>query len=241
MTEAKPPLDHFASSKTYTLLVALTVSAGAVLAIFVVPTTSALGFCSVIFAAIGFVLFESTLRSATNNSESSRRPASASGAPSRHDVPAVSSTVQQLAVLRDVAIAIALMCGLAAILVEPSLTSSMISWEPVYREYDMDWRDVHNHRILQRFLWTIPVSAVSNVLVLIVVSNNISHHVSNFFLNISRPSMTRGIAIDRSSIPHINLTSRILVVAISQLTCHVIHSRCSFVTDYFPSFCDKAL
>jgi hypothetical protein len=76
---------------------------------------------------------------------------------------------QRLAALRDVAVAIAVVCGIASILTESSLTASTISWEPVYREYDREWRDVHNLRILMRFLWMLPVQSIVNVLVFVLV------------------------------------------------------------------------
>jgi hypothetical protein len=134
--------------ESYWLLAVLTVSASVTLAIYTIPTTFALGLSSVIFTAAGLVTFESTIRASTGGAQP-----------------------QRFAALRDVAVAITVVCGVASLLIESSLTASTISWEPVYREYNQEWRDVHSFRTLQRFLWMIPVQAVLNVLTFFMVRN----------------------------------------------------------------------
>lgn len=168
--ETKAPPERQPHTESYGILAVLVVSASAVLGIYTVPTTVALGLSSAIFAATGLVLFESTIRAATEESESSRRGLlSANGSTPRHASMSGASRTQRLAALRDVAVAIAVVCGVASILTESSLTASTISWEPVYREYNREWRDVHNFRILQRFLWMLPVQSTVNVLIFVLV------------------------------------------------------------------------
>jgi hypothetical protein len=139
-----------AQPQSYGMLAVLTASASAGLAIYAVSTTLALGLSSAIFTATGLVIFESAIQAATSGAQP-----------------------QRFAALRDVAAAIAVICGVAALLMEPSLTASSISWEPVYREYSREWRDVHNFRTLQRFLWMIPVHAVLNILTFLMVRTTI--------------------------------------------------------------------
>jgi hypothetical protein len=168
--ETKTSPERQPHHESYGILAVLTVSAGVGLGVYAVPTTVALGLSSAIFAAIGLVLFESTTKVAAENGEGSKRgSASANGGISRRASMSGASRPQRLAALRDVAVAIAAVCGIASILTESSLTASTISWEPVYREYDREWRDVHNFRILQRFLWMLPVHSIVNVLVFILV------------------------------------------------------------------------
>ena len=150
---------------------ALTVSASAVIAVYTAPTTFALGMSSVIFAATGLVLFESTVTIAADDTEGSRRGlTSSNGTPPRRNSVGASQRKQQTAALRDIAAAMIAVCGIAWFAFEPSITSTTISWEPVYRAYHMDWRDVHNYRILLRVLWTIPVHFILNILTFVLVS-----------------------------------------------------------------------
>jgi hypothetical protein len=169
-TETRTPSEQQPHTESYWILAALTVSASITLAIYTASTTFALGLSSVIFAATGLVLFESTIRTATEEGEGSKRGlASANGTISRRASMSGAQKEQRLATLRDVALAITVMCGIASILMESSLTASTISWEPVYREYNREWRDVHNYRILLQFLWMIPVNTMLNVLTFIMV------------------------------------------------------------------------
>jgi hypothetical protein len=177
--ETKTSPERQPHHESYGILAVLTVSASVGLGVYAVPTTVALGLSSAIFAAIGLVLFESTTKVAAESGEGSKRgSASANGGISRRASMSGASRPQRLAALRDVAVAIAAVCGIASILTESSLTASTISWEPVYREYDREWRDVHNFRILQRFLWMLPVHSIVNVLVFILISQFGAVHTS---------------------------------------------------------------
>ncbi|KAI4694455.1 hypothetical protein J4E81_006673 [Alternaria sp. BMP 2799] len=169
--ETKTSPERQLHTESYGVLAVLVVSASAVLGVYAVPTTVALGLSSAIFASTGLVLFESTIQAATEEGEGGKRGlGSANGSTLRRASVNGASRPQRLAALRDVAVAIAVVCGIASILTESSLTASTISWEPVYREYDREWRDVHNFRILQRFLWMLPVHTTVNVLVFVLIS-----------------------------------------------------------------------
>ncbi|KAF1832202.1 hypothetical protein BDW02DRAFT_530341 [Decorospora gaudefroyi] len=169
--ETKTHSERKPLSESYWILAFLTVAASAALAIYTLSTTFALGVSSVIFAATGLALFESTMRAATVDGEDGKRAlVSANGSISRRLSLSGAQRAQRLATLRDVAVTVAAVCGLASLLMEPTLTASSISWEPVYREYDREWRDVHNYRILQRFLWMIPVNTIVHILTFILLS-----------------------------------------------------------------------
>ena len=133
-------------------------------------STFVIGLSSAIFAAAGLVILESTIRATGEDGDGSRRGlVSANGSIARRTSVSGTQRTQRLAALRDVAMATAAVCGTACLLMEPSLTASSISWEPVYSQYDREWRDVHNFRILQRFLWMLPVNAIVNLLTFIMV------------------------------------------------------------------------
>jgi len=135
-----------------------------------VSSTFVIGLSSAIFAAAGLVILESTIRATGEDGDGSRRGlVSANGSIARRTSVSGTQRTQRLAALRDVAMATAAVCGTACLLMEPSLTASSISWEPVYSQYDREWRDVHNFRILQRFLWMLPVNAIVNLLTFIMV------------------------------------------------------------------------
>jgi hypothetical protein len=168
--ETKSSPERQPHTESYAILAILIVSATAVLGVYAVPTTVALGLSSAIFAATGLVLFESTIKVAIEDGEGGKRGlGSTNGSSLRRASTSGASRPQRLAALRDVAVAIAVVCGIASILTESSLTASTISWEPVYRDYDREWRDVHNLRILQRFLWMLPVHSTVNVLIFVLV------------------------------------------------------------------------
>jgi hypothetical protein len=155
---------------SFRILAVATFSAGAVLAVYSVPATSALGVSSALFAATGLVLFErATKNIEDDDTTDTHEYMPAGGAPSGSGPSSGTSKGQQLATLRDVAATMAIVCGLASILVEPS-TSKTISWQPVYRHYDRDWRTVHGFRILQRTLFMVPVNVLFNVLMYTIVS-----------------------------------------------------------------------
>lgn len=155
-------------------MAALTVSASIALAVYTVSTTSALGFSSVLFAATGLVLFEAALKGAEDDSENrTRGNESANGSFPRRGSISGARSGQSLAALRDVAATITTVCGIASCFMEPSIIATSISWEPVYRAYDLDWTDVHNYQILQQILWMIPTKVIVNVLTFVMVSTGL--------------------------------------------------------------------
>ncbi|CAA9958989.1 CAP10 domain containing protein [Pyrenophora teres f. maculata] len=155
---------------SYGTLAVLTVTASAALGIYTLSSTFVIGLSSAIFAAAGLVILESTIRTTGEDGEGNRRGlVSANGSIARRASVSITQRTQRLAVLRDVAMATAAVCGAACLLMEPSLTASSISWEPVYSQYNREWRDVHNFRILQRFLWMLPVTAIVNLLTFIMI------------------------------------------------------------------------
>ncbi|KAF2854042.1 glycosyltransferase family 90 protein [Plenodomus tracheiphilus IPT5] len=166
--ETKLPLEQSSHSRSYSLLGALTISASAVLALYTTSTTFLLGLSSILFAAVGLVILESLT---IGDIEGGRHDSiTAHGASVRRLSISGTQNVQQMAVLRDVVFVVAVVCGTATYLMEPSVTSTSITWEPVYRLYDMDWRDVHNYRILQRILWMLPVHVLTNVSACIIIA-----------------------------------------------------------------------
>jgi len=138
------------------------VSAGAVLAIYSVPSTVALGLSSAIFAGTGLVLLEKAIKNAEDDSTTEAYvPVSANGVRPRRNSLARSSKEQQLNALRDFAAALSTACGLASMLVEPSV-SSAVSWKPTLQSF----------QILQRILWMVPVRVLANALIFYIVSQS---------------------------------------------------------------------
>ncbi|KAF1938575.1 hypothetical protein EJ02DRAFT_410175 [Clathrospora elynae] len=177
--ETKSASEAHSHAEPYWIVAVLTVAASAALSVYTASTTFALGLSSVIFAAAGLVLFESTIRGATEDNEGGKRGlVSANGSISRRASISGARREHQLAALRDVAAAMTVVCAIASSLMESSPTASSITWEPVYREYDQNWRDVHNYRILQRFLWMIPVNTVVNILTFIMLSQQGAVHTT---------------------------------------------------------------
>lgn len=183
------PSETHSHSGSYRLLAALTLSASAVLAIYTASTSSALGFSSVIFAATGFVLFEAAGKGEADDRDTKTRGLAST---TRRSSISGARKEQQLATLRDIAAIIMTTCGIASYFMEPSLTASSISWEPLYREYDQDWRTVHNHRILQQVLWMIPVNVLVNVLTFVTVSTVI-FLISSYIL--SQPQLKPRLSV----------------------------------------------
>lgn len=120
------------------------------------------------------VLFETALKSAEDDSETRTRGFdSANGSFSRRGSISGAGRAQSLGALRDVAATITLVCGIASCFMEPSIIATSVSWEPVYRAYDLDWADVHNYQILQQVLWMVPVHVIVNVLSFVLVSTGL--------------------------------------------------------------------
>jgi hypothetical protein len=159
-----------ASVRSIGLLGIAALSATAALAVgFTTFPTSALALSSVIFAATALVLFEGALKSSKNDGDSRRGLMSANGTFSRRSSQSAQKD-QQLASLRDVAVIMAIMCGVAAYLVEPPISRNAISWEPVYRQLQGDWKTLHYHRTVQQCLVMILVNTVVNSLMFYMVS-----------------------------------------------------------------------
>jgi hypothetical protein len=72
-------------------------------------------------------------------------------------------------VLRDVAAVVAVVCGLAAYLMEPRITSSTISWDPVYRFGGGSIRTVRHYKTVQLVLVLILVNALINAMTFLIV------------------------------------------------------------------------
>ncbi|KAF2824975.1 hypothetical protein CC86DRAFT_371441 [Ophiobolus disseminans] len=158
--EPQSPSDTPSQASVYRTLAVVTGSAAAVLAIYSVPSTVALGLSSAIFTATGLVLLDTTTRTADNGfTTGAYVPVSANGVRTRRSSVAGPSKEQPLVVLRDFATALSAACGLASMLVEPSL-SSAISWEPTLQTF----------KVLQCILWMIPVNVFANVLLFFTLS-----------------------------------------------------------------------
>jgi len=179
LTETKTSTQQSTHSKSYSLLVTLTLAAGAVLALYTVSTTLLLGLSSVMFAAFGLVLLEYAVRIKEGNRDDAAPVHTLLG---RRITINATCNIQQLAVLRDVAAVMALACGLATYLMEPPMASTSITWEPVYRTYKMDWREIHNHRMLLRVLWTLPTNVMANILAFLMISQRGALHASLAFV-----------------------------------------------------------
>lgn len=168
-TEKKLPADAAGHIDQPGNLLVLTVCASCALGVYTIPTTFMLGLCSAIFAAVGLITFRSIIvAAAPDEGEDTKRRLTTGTLDLRASISGVQKA-QRLAALRDVAVAIAVVCGIASILMESSVSASNITWEPVYRDYKREWREVHNFRILQCFLWMLPVTAFLNLLTFIMV------------------------------------------------------------------------
>jgi hypothetical protein len=162
---------------SFRLLVAVTVSSSAVLAVYSVPTTTALGTSSAIFAAIGLVLFERAVRGIEDEDLSATHGSMpATGAQLGWTAAGEPPKEQQLAALRDIATALATICGLISVLMEPSITSA-VSRGPSTNKYDQGGTKVNDVMTMQRIFWMLPVNVLANALMYIIVST-ISLHPS---------------------------------------------------------------
>ena len=173
------------SSKRPTdLLVTLTIAASAALGIYITSTTSALGISSAIFAASGLVLFEIAARGTKDDSDNGTPGLmSADGSFSRRGSVSSNRKVQELAALRDVAAAITVICGIAVYMMEPSVAPGAATWEPMYREFDRDWKTVHDYRTVRQVLFMIIVNVASNLLTYLIVSALSSHNLGTDIIN----------------------------------------------------------
>jgi len=80
-----------------------------------------------------------------------------------------SSCKERLEVLRDVAAVIALVCGLGAYFIEPKISSSAISWEPVY-QFSGNIKTVHQFKTAQKVLLLTCIDFMVQGLMFIMVS-----------------------------------------------------------------------
>lgn len=168
---------HF-QSPSFRVLAVITVSASLALSTgFTTSPTFALGVSSVIFAAVGFVLFEQALRMSNDDGTFYKSPQiSANGSPSRSGGPSDGSIRrQQLVVFRDVAVVMAAVCGLAAYFMEPRITSSIVSWEPIYRFGGGSVKTVRHYKTVQLVLVLVLVNTLINAMTFLIVRLSFSH------------------------------------------------------------------
>ena len=163
------PSDSPPSTRSLRLLLALTAAAAAALAVYVTSTTAALGISSAFFAAWGLVGFEAATRETKDDGGGARGFMAADGSVTRRNSLGASHRLQQLAALRDVAAALVVVCGIAAFLIEPSVAPGATTWEPMYREFDRDWKTVHDYRTMRQVVFMVLVNIVLNGLVYFVV------------------------------------------------------------------------
>lgn len=159
-----------ASTRSVGLLAIAALSATSVLSVnFTTLPTSTLALSSVFFAATALVLFEEGLKGSKNDGDARRGLMSANGTFSRRS----SHNAQkdhQIVSLRDVAVVMAAVCGLATYFVEPPISRDAISWEPVYRELQGDWKGLHYQRTVQQCLLMILLNTAVNWLLFYLVS-----------------------------------------------------------------------
>jgi hypothetical protein len=157
-------------STSYRLLAVVVLAASIVLATnFTASPTSALGISSVIFTATGLVIFESASRTTQDGGNGRAGLVSANGSffqrSPRDGVPKET----HMAVLRDVAAALAVACGVATALMEPTLRPEAVTWVPLYHELPKGWKELQQHLSVQQVVLTIFVNAVVNVLMFTMV------------------------------------------------------------------------
>lgn len=159
---------HTGSSRA---LAVATLSALVVLATrYRISSTTALGISSVLFAAVGFVLFENALKDSKDGSDTTRRGLmSANGTFMRRQSLQGAQREHQLACLRDVAGIMMLLGCIATYFFEPSISSSAISWQPVYRHFWGPWKSINYQRTVEQLLLTILINVLVNVLLYIMV------------------------------------------------------------------------
>ena len=170
--ESSPSAERGSRPSFLRLLAIITISAAAALTTpFNTPPTSALGLSSAIFTAAGLVLFESALKTTKDDTDAgSRGLMSANGTFSRRNSFGGAQKEQQLASLRDVAAVTALLCGIASYVIEPVISPNAMTWEPVYRQLQGDWKTLHYHRTVQQILLMIIVNVLTNILLFFMVS-----------------------------------------------------------------------
>lgn len=170
-TDSNNASEKPSSKRPSDLLVTLTIAASAALGVYVTSTTSALGISSAIFAASGLVMLEVAVRGTKDDSEGGPRGlVSADGSFSQRASVTSSRKAQDLAALRDIAAAMTVICGIATFMIEPSVAPGAATWEPLYREFDRDWKTVHDFRTVRQVLFMVVVNAVLNLFMFLIVS-----------------------------------------------------------------------
>ncbi|KAF2463283.1 uncharacterized protein BDR25DRAFT_337944 [Lindgomyces ingoldianus] len=166
-------------ARSYRLLVIVTVAAAAALSTrYSSSPTTTLGLSSVLFAAVGLVLFESALKTSKDDNHSGRRGfVSADGTFSRPNPIEGTQREHHIATLRDVAAIMTILCGLAAYLVEP-MTPNGFTWEPVYRQLPGDWKAMQHRRTVQISIWMIVVDVIVNTLFFFITFQQGAVHTS---------------------------------------------------------------
>lgn len=158
----------------------LTIAASAALGVYVTSTTSALGISSAIFAATGLVMLEVAARGTKDDAEGGTRGLmSADGSFSRRASVSGNRNAQELAALRDIAAAMTLICGLATFMIEPSIAPGAATWEPLYRDFDRDWKTVHDYRTVRQVFFMVIVTAALNMFMFLIVSISFRHQKVN--------------------------------------------------------------
>jgi hypothetical protein len=61
-------------------------------------------------------------------------------------------------------------------MMEPSVAPGAATWEPMYREFDRDWKTVHDYRTVRQVLLMIIINVASNILLYLIVSALSSHN-----------------------------------------------------------------
>ena len=167
--------EQHSQAPSFRVLGALTLSAGFALATpFAAAPVVALGISSGMFAAVGLVLFEHAVRSSASDENSHKISQTAGNGASRERMDDAPTRAQQLVVLRDVALVMALVCGLAAYLMEPRITSDMVSWEPIYRFGETSMKAVRHYRTVQLVGVFVVVNVFINGLTFFMVSHSLS-------------------------------------------------------------------
>jgi hypothetical protein len=163
--------DPQSQAGSFRILAVATVSATVVLAMYSVPTTSALGISSTIFAATGLVILERAARGCGDgDTDGGYSSISANGMQSAHTSVDGPTQDHHLATLRDVAGVLMAACGLASLFLESSTTNTM-STQTASKTYDQGWGAVHDTMIMQRIFWTILLNVLTNALMYIIVSS----------------------------------------------------------------------
>lgn len=170
--ESGSAADQYVFSPSFRVLAVAALSASLALSTgFTASPTFALGVSSVIFAAVGFVLFDQALKTSNKDGTSHKSPQIlANGGLQRSGMGDEPTRKEQFAVLRDVAAIMVLACGLAAYLMEPQITSSTISWEPIYRFGGGAVKTVRHYKTVQLVLVLILVNTLINAMTFSLVS-----------------------------------------------------------------------